>query len=147
MTVICLFLYCSHKLPCSVFWNLFTPTMSFVNWNVFPSVSIVNSLQTEEKRTKLSTQQLKQAPLLQDAEPALILRATTIWSLLQMTTQVKSQSLHKDHQIITQTMELTISWRRCRKCGSLYKSTSDLTANSSDLEVKIKYNNLKKKVF
>lgn len=37
-------------LPCKVFWNLFTLTMSLVSLNVLPAVSRLNSLQTETQQ-------------------------------------------------------------------------------------------------
>lgn len=39
-----------HLLPCKVFWNLFTLTMSLVSLNVLPAVSRLNSLQTETQQ-------------------------------------------------------------------------------------------------
>lgn len=41
------------NVPCNVFWNLFTVTMSFVILKVFPSVSTVNSLQRKKKSLKI----------------------------------------------------------------------------------------------
>lgn len=46
---------CSWLLPCKVFWNLLTLTMSLVSLKVLPSVSILNSLQTKTQQHQISS--------------------------------------------------------------------------------------------